>query len=305
MNLSLTSFSRKSLRQNGRTFWLASFFLPRKQATKATQLYAFCRLIDNVADDLNYNNQNILLELKEYFHTETHVPETLTATEQELIATIKAADFDTDIIQELLSGLIGDLGETEFVSRRQLLRYAYAVAGTVGILMSKIMQRHKREAEFHAIDLGIAMQLTNIARDILEDAELGRKYIPMRSSIEEIKTKQLNNDVTQNLDIVINLSEVYYQSGLEGLTYLPRKMRPCVYIMAILYRAISRKLKNNGLAWQLGRTVVSPIEKTWLVVRSLPFCLWLMVIPAPRLNTTRTHQGNLHRDLNGLPGTHQ
>lgn len=305
MNLSLTSFSKSSLRQNGRTFWLASFFLPRKQADKATQLYAFCRLIDNVADDPTYNNKHILLELKEYFHGKSALPETLTLTEQELLAAIKTADFDTDIIQELLSGLIGDLGKTEFVSRMQLLRYAYAVAGTVGLLMSKIMLRHKKEADFHAIDLGIAMQLTNIARDVLEDAELGRKYIPMHPSSEEIKTRKLNNEISQNLDEVINLSEIYYQSGLEGLTYLPRKMRPCVYIMAILYRAISRKLKSNGLNWHLGRTVVGPIEKTWLIVRSLPFCLWLMVSPVSKLNASGTHQIKLHRDLNNLPGTHQ
>lgn len=305
MDFNITSFSKNSLRQHGRTFWLASFFLPKRQAVQATELYAFCRLIDNVADDATNDNKNILQELSVYFNNKGAIPNALSITEKELIVKLKASYLDMRIIQELLSGLKGDLETIEFSRQSQLLRYAYSVAGTVGILMSNIMCCQGKEAKFHAIDLGIAMQLTNIARDVLEDAELGRKYIPMSPSIEEIKTKILNENVNQNLETVIHLSEIYYKSGLEGLIYLPRKMRPCVYIMATLYRAISRKLKNNGLNWQEGRTVLSPIEKTWLVVRSIPFCLWLMASFKYSTRKIKAHQTDLHKDLNGLPDTHQ
>ena len=305
MNLNLTYFSKNSLRQHGRTFWLASFFLPRDQAAKATELYAFCRLMDDVADDNTHENQHLLGKFSEYFNNTSDLPDTLGVTERELIVTIKTSGLDINIIQELFSGLKADLGSIEFTEQSQLLRYAYAVAGTVGILMSKIMQCHDKEAEYHAVDLGMAMQLTNIARDVLEDARLGRKYIPMNLSIETIKTKKSNENVTQNLDEVIQLSEIYYQSGLKGLLYLPRKMRPCVYIMAILYRAISRKLKNNGFNWQDGRTVVSPFEKTWLVICALPFCLWLLASPKFKSTKIKTHQVDLHKDLRDLPGTNQ
>ena len=305
MNLTLTSFSKNSLRQNGRTFWLASFFLPRQQARHATELYAFCRLIDDLADDPTHGNQGLLCQLKRYFNNAGAIPDELTVTEKELVCAIKTSGLDRENIEELLTGLKSDLGTTEFTTKAQLLRYAYAVAGTVGILMGKIMRCREREADFHAVDLGIAMQLTNIARDVLEDARLGRKYIPMSSTIEEIATKTTNDDISQNLDKVIKLAEIYYESGLKGLIYLPRKMRPCVYIMAVLYRAISRKLKNNELNWQEGRTVIGPFEKAWLIIRALPVCLWLIGSARPALKTIKMHQIGLHQDLNGLPGTHQ
>jgi len=100
---------------------------------------------------------------------------------------------------------------------------------------------------------------------------------------------------------VITLSKAYYRSGLAGLLYLPRIVRPCIYIMARTYSEIGAEILRNRIEWSGPRSVVSPLRKTWIVFSSLPYCLWLLVKKSPTVSFS-THEKSLHVELNELPG---
>lgn len=293
---------RAILRENGRTFWLASFFLPKANAEKATDLYAFCRIADDLADDYQPGNEAKLDSLSRFFSKASDSLDCFSEWQQALFIRVRANTRSLQACVALIEGIQSDLEEAQFTEDRELLRYAYSVAGTVGIVMAELMQSKSEAATYHAIDLGVAMQLTNIARDVLEDAQRGRRYIPCETSVASIALGECDEAVKASIASVITLSKFYYRSGLAGLLYLPRIVRPCVYIMARTYSEIGGEILRNRINWSGPRSVVSPLRKTWIVLSSLPYCLWLLVKPYPALSSS-THEKSLHFELNELPGT--
>ena len=165
------------LKQNGKSFYWAGCLLPKKYLNRCAELYSFCRLLDNIADSktdfnslkklkniLNLIKKNDYLKLKKY---KINVPDYLKKSE---LAKCKIID--------LLDGLIFDQKQVRIKSEKELILYCYRVAGTVGVLMCIALDCKEKKSYDFAIDLGIAMQLTNILRDIKEDAELNRRYLP-------------------------------------------------------------------------------------------------------------------------------
>ena len=143
--------------------------------------------------------------------------------------------------------------------------------------------------------------VTNIARDVLEDAQRGRRYIPCETPVASIALGERDEAVKASIVSVITLSKAYYRSGLAGLLYLPRIVRPCIYIMARTYSEIGAEILRNRIEWSRPRSVVSPLRKTWIVFSSLPYCLWLLVKKSPTVSFS-THEKSLHVELNELPG---
>ena len=166
----------ESLAKNGESFHWAKKFLGKKTGEDAAGLYAFCRLLDDMADgDIENGPQRLLQIRNAFFENHSTKDSALVAFEP----LMKKHDFPEEVIVALIDGLLSDQEEyVEMKDEQDLLRYAYRVAGTVGILMCKVLGCDNPIAHAHAIDLGIAMQLTNIARDVLEDAQMGRRYIP-------------------------------------------------------------------------------------------------------------------------------
>ena len=302
MNADQEENVRAILRENGRTFWLASFFLPKANAEKATDLYAFCRIADDLADDYQPGNEAKLDSLSRFFSKASDSLDCFSEWQQALFIRVRANTRSLQACVALIEGIQSDLEEAQFNEDRELLRYAYSVAGTVGIVMAELMQSKSAAATYHAIDLGVAMQLTNIARDVLEDAQRGRRYIPCETSVASIALGECDEAVKASIASVITLSKFYYRSGLAGLLYLPRIVRPCIYIMARTYSEIGGEILRNRINWSGPRSVVSPLRKTWIVLSSLPYCLWLLVKPYPALSSS-THEKSLHFELNELPGT--
>ena len=166
------------MRENGRSFHFARIFLTQAQGERAARLYAFCRYVDDLADETR-NHAKALRELDDARRQLAQ----RTATHPRLDDFIQLAeetDIDISIAISLIDGVASDLSEVAFQSEEQLLRYAYQVAGTVGLMMCGVLGVKKKAAYPFAIDLGIAMQLTNIARDIQEDAINGRCAIFLR-----------------------------------------------------------------------------------------------------------------------------
>ena len=168
--------SRGVLSKHARSFRWASWFLPADRRDDAAVVYAFCRLVDDIADCSDDDSiARIELEKLSREIQRLEAPRPLVAAFLQIAA---SRNMDTIYALELIAGVLSDLGEVRFQEQEELFRYSYRVAGTVGLMMCAVLGVVDPNAHAHAVDLGVAMQITNICRDVKEDAEIGRVYIP-------------------------------------------------------------------------------------------------------------------------------
>ena len=156
------------LKKNAKSFYWASFFLSKETFNKCSSLYNFCRTLDDIVDndiDLKIKKENFLKFKKNFLNKDLNNP-----IIKEMWSIINSEDISEKVVIDLFDGVETDLEEkVEINSKKDLLIYSYRVAGTVGLMMSKILKVKNKDALKGAIDLGIAMQQTNIARDVCED----------------------------------------------------------------------------------------------------------------------------------------
>ena len=188
-----------------KSFNWAGFFLPRVKYSNCSALYDFCRTVDNIADDnnnLDIKRKNLLEFKKRFFEKDFN-----SSKIKKMWRIIDEFSISTKIIDDLFDGVESVLKDkVQLNSRKDLLIYSYRVAGTVGLMMAKILRVKSEEALKAAIDLGIAMQLTNIARDVIEDEKLNRKYIDC--DFEKIKD-------------TLNLADLFYNSCFKSIREIP------------------------------------------------------------------------------------
>jgi len=299
------SASQRVLAKYGKSFYWASFFLNKDQAEKAARLYKFCRYVDDLADGDLPNKLDHLQEI--YSHLGANDPYSILDDSYAIQDKPQLTDFlllayqtgvPLSAARELLAGMISDQNSVEIANEGELLRYCHAAAGTVGVMMSKILGCKDSNAQQFAVDLGIAMQLTNIARDVLEDAQMGRRYLPATwinltpSSIAKADNS-IHGDVSLAIEQILNLAEKYYQSALIGIHMIPGRAKFTIAVALRLYRQIGIKLKRTGIRWWQGRTVVSKLTKLYLTLRAL---IDLIPRDIPR------HKNALHQALKGRSG---
>ena len=262
-----------SLKKHGKSFYWASFFLPKRNKDAATKLYSICRFFDDLADDNNEDQTKILTgEFKKICDDLSHpINEFFTSH-----------NLSIKILGDLVDGLVKDQTDVRIKNEKELIQYAYQVAGTVGLMMSPLIMVNNNKANKHAIDLGIAMQLTNIARDIYEDALMNRIYLPQdwisNTDINELTDISSNKDLIQIKSAIkrlILLSETYYKNGFAGMRYIPLKTRLAIFFAAKIYRAIGQKIKKNRYEYSYKRIYVSTIEKLFITFISIPEFVFL------------------------------
>jgi phytoene synthase len=218
-----------------KSFNWAGFFLPKNTYEECSKLYAFCRILDDVVDsdqDLKikkerFNEIKDILKLYEIRFTDNEnmliINDMITLTENKNIKKI--------ILDDLIEGIESDLKkEVNFSTVKELLIYSYRVAGTVGLMMAKILSVKDSRALKGAIDLGIAMQLTNIARDVIEDQKIGRKYIE-----KDFK----------NIKATLQLADTFYESSFSSIKKIPFRYRFTILVARRIYRQIGRKIINK------------------------------------------------------------
>ena len=183
----------------------------------------------------------------------------------------------------------------------ELIQYAYKVAGTVGLLMCDVLNTDEPRAKPHAVDLGIGMQLTNIARDVLEDAKMGRRYLPgswvnnmtPQQIIEASKSPYSHEAlmITEAVHRLLSLAEQYYASGRRGLAYLPARAHFSIGVAAKVYRQIGIQLLRTKDSWHGRRQVTSKSSKVFCTIRA-SMSLFRR-FPHPR----KSHNTSLHESL--------
>tara|TARA_B100000945_G_scaffold251105_1_gene207890 strand:- start:117 stop:896 length:780 start_codon:yes stop_codon:yes gene_type:complete len=223
---------------------------------KSTSLYNFCRTLDDIADqrnELKTKKENFSKFKKDFLNKDLTNPIIM-----EMWSIIKSEKISEKVVLDLFDGVETDLDErVNFSSNKDLLLYSYRVAGTVGLMMSKILKVNDKEASKGAIDLGIAMQLTNIARDVIEDEKNNRKYIDSKfSSIEK----------------TIKDSEVFYEKSFSSISKIPLRSRFSVIVARRVYKKIGyfilkqKNMENYNKAGKIYVPLMSKINQTFLSI---------------------------------------
>lgn len=293
------------LAEHGRTFHFASHLLGETYRTRAARLYAFCRYVDDLADkakDLQLAKKR-LLSLKRDLTLRTSMQPQCT----QMLLLIEETAMPLTPVIALIDGAMQDLDPVNVTSEAQLIQYAYQVAGTVGLMMCAVLDVKDPKALPYAIDLGMAMQLTNIARDVGEDAELGRVYLPSDwvgpLTPDQICGPTLSQAQTLRAATrrMLFLADEYYDSGLQGLYYLPRGARWGILVAAKVYREIGSLIaKANYQSWDR-RAIVSKRRK----IKRASTAILAHVLKDRFKQRHPLHNPALHRDLHHQYGANQ
>ena len=231
-----------------KSFNWAGFFLPKQTYLKCSALYDFCRVADNIADS------NEAIEIKKIkfldFQNNFNNKKFDDPIIKNMWQLINEFNIPLKVVNDLLDGINSDIQQSiKLHKKKDLLLYSYRVAGTVGLMMAKILRVNKKDSLKSAIDLGIAMQLTNISRDVVEDLNFGRSYIDL--NFEEIRS-------------TIKLSESYYENSFYSIKEIPLAFRFAILVARRVYRKIGYKiLKKQNLEnyKKSGKIYVTKIEK--------------------------------------------
>ena len=258
-----------------KSFNWAGFFLPKKTYLKCSALYDFCRIADNIADsdeDIEIKKEKFI-NFQNNFNNQKFDDPII----KNMWQLIKEFNIPLKVVHDLLDGIYSDIQKNiKLNNKKDLLLYSYRVAGTVGLMMAKILRVNKQSSLKSAIDLGIAMQLTNISRDVVEDLNFGRSYINL--NFEEIKS-------------TIKLSENYYDNSFYSIKEIPFTFRFAILVARRVYRKIGYKILNKQNLENYkksGKIYVTNVEK---IVETL-----LSIFDLIKLSLIRKSDDNIEHD---------
>ena len=244
------------IKKHAKSFYLASFFLSKRTFDKCSSLYNFCRTLDDIVDDKS--NLEIKREKFKKFKEDFVNKKNDNPIIKEMWSIIESENISKKVVIDLFDGVETDLQKkVQINSKKDLLIYSYRVAGTVGLMMSKILRVKNKEAFKGAIDLGIAMQLTNIARDVNEDKNRGREYI--KSNFSSIMK-------------TIKESEMFYQKSFNSISGIPMRSRFSVLVARRVYMKIGdyilkqKNTENYNKAGKIYVPIFGKIIETFLSI---------------------------------------
>jgi phytoene synthase len=293
------------LKSHGRSFYFASQLLSPIYRSRAARLYAFCRFVDDIADEssdqaqANHDLEQIKLALKH-----GHSPHSCVA---DMLDLMQETNMPIAPVCSLIDGMQSDLKHVRIEDEDALLHYAYQVAGTVGLMMCFVLDVRDQNAWPFAIDLGIGMQLTNIARDVGQDAKNGRIYLPATWQYQLVASDIVDPNVDQKkylqtaTERILTLAEFYYRSGLSGVGYLPPAARYGIIVAARVYREIGQKVAQAGYQSWDRRAVVSQPRKVLCAASALV----RYAMHHRMRNSHPLHERSLHRHLQDCFGCDQ
>ena len=248
--------SKNYLSIYAKSFNWAGFFLPKKTYKNCSYLYDFCRVVDNIADDegeieiKKIKFQKFVSDFKQKNFEDPVI--------QNMWNIIHEFNISLEIIYDLFDGIESDIKQNVKIdTRKDLLIYCYRVAGTVGLMMAKILKVSKKQSLKSAIDLGIAMQLTNISRDVIEDSKKNRSYI--NGNFEEINS-------------TIKLADTFYKNSFYSIREIPLSFRFSILVARRVYRKIGYKIlkkKTFENYSKSGKIYVSNFEKVLETILSI------------------------------------
>lgn len=257
-----------TLKAKSKSFYWAGCLLPASRFDDVAALYAECRRLDDAIDERDAPEE-VEAALQAFDHGNGALAR--------LAATYH---IPRDVPRYFLQALLADRAPVTCHDIGDVIRFSYGVAGTVGMMMSHVLGCRDPASFYRAIDLGIAMQLTNIARDRADDMADRRDYLPPGYTQQDM----------------VALAERYFESGMAGIHDLPGAVRPAIMTAGCVYRAIGRRIQAYPQRAASARMVVSPPCKAVLTITAFGACL--------RRASSQPHDPALHAYLEGLPLTH-
>ena len=278
------------LAQFAKSFNWAGFFLPKNVYQDCSKLYAFCRVLDDLVDEktdleLREERFNEIKNIyKKTYEIDNNDRNILNQNEHGLIVNdmIDLAynnNIKRIILDDLIEGVGSDLKQKVYLrSVKDLLVYSYRVAGTVGLMMAKILNVSDTRSLKGAIDLGIAMQLTNIARDVIEDKKMNRQYI---------------KPDFENIEATLKLADMFYESSYTSIKKIPFKYRFAIIVARRIYREIGRKIiqkRNMENYEKSGKIYVNNFGKIYQTILSLFDLMFLYLKDVESHQRIREHE---------------
>ena len=261
--------------QSGSSFYYSFMFLAKPQREAITALYAFCREVDDIADECTelHIAQTKLhwwrSEIENLYQGKPQHPVSMA-----LLIPIKTYHLDAEHFNEIIDGMEMDLNFNRYEDFKQLQLYCYRVASVVGLLAAQIFGFGNRKTLKYAHDLGMAFQLTNIIRDVGEDSRRGRIYLPLDElaqfnvSEEDILHSRESDAVQALMNFQIERAESYYDRALRELPVTDRKSQRVGLMMAAIYRTLLREIKADGAHKVLNsRTSLGALRKFLLAAK--------------------------------------
>lgn len=257
--------------KSGSSFYYSFMFLPSEKRRAITALYAFCREVDDVVDE--NSDENVARSTLAWWHTE--VTAIYEGTPQHPVTralkpVVKQYNLPQEHFHEIIDGMEMDLQQHQYVDFKALQQYCYRVASVVGLLTAEIFGYTDRNTLKYAHDLGLAFQLTNIIRDVGEDARRGRIYLPLGElalfgvHVNDILDNKESEDFQKLMQFQIDRAQRYYKRALEQLPAADRKAQRTGLIMAAIYRATLEEIVTSGCHVLKERVSLTPLRKLWL-----------------------------------------
>lgn len=266
---------KRLLSEGSKSFALASLLLPRRVRDPAAAIYAFCRVADDLVDEGN-GGDDVLGRLRDRVDRAYEGVPVDDPVDRAFSAVVRGYEIPREIPLALLEGFAWDAKDRRYDTIEDVIAYSARVAGTVGVMMTLLMGPRDSQTLERACDLGVAMQLTNIARDVGQDARMGRVYLPSDWLREEgvnrdafLRDPAFRPEIATVVRRMLELADQLYARSEVGIDMLPSDCRPAIRAAHLIYAEIGRKLERSGLDSVSRRTVVSKGRKLWLVIRAL------------------------------------
>ena len=265
-------YCKEKAAASGSSFYYSFLFLPKAKRQAITALYAFCREVDDIADeckDVSVARIKLAWWRTEIAHLYAGKPQH--PVSKALAEAINRYQLDEEHFLEIIDGMEMDLDQNRYADFKQLQLYCYRVASVVGLLSVQIFGFKDRKTLKYAHDLGIALQLTNIIRDVGEDARRNRIYLPLDElkkfgvTEAQIFNSQGSDKIKELLEFQIERAETFYDRALRELPTDDRKTQRTGLMMAAIYRTLLREIKADNPTQVLNaRISLPPLRKFWL-----------------------------------------
>mgnify|MGYP000991673454 CR=1 FL=1 len=260
---------------SGSSFYYSFLFLPPNQRRAMMALYAFCREVDDVVDECHEPQVAASKlawwrqEVASIYHGSPRHPVALA-----LQTTNTEFHLPEEQLQEIIDGMQMDLQQTRYLDFKALSLYCYRVAGVVGLLAAGIFGYQDRRTQKYAHDLGLAFQLTNIIRDVGEDARRGRIYLPMDElqrfgvPAADVLNARHGDHFRRLMEFQIERANHYYTQAIAELPAVDRRAQRPGLVMAAIYRTLLDEIRRDGCLVLTQRTSLTPVRKLWIAWRT-------------------------------------
>ena len=269
-------YARRITAYHSKSFYFSARMLPKAQRWATYALYGFCRHCDNLIDTPRQRTETEIVReiqrLTEELQVAYNTGESQHPIIRAFILVAKAYSIPIEYPLDLLKGVAMDVQQTRYNTFDELSLFCYRVAAVVGLMMTHVLGYKDERAFRYAKQLGIAMQLTNILRDIKEDKDMGRIYLPQKDLMrfgvveQDILAEKITPQLRELMKFHVERADRYYTEAMPGISLLETESQYGVYSAAKIYRGILRKIEDHNYDPFIDRVFVPSTEKIWILL---------------------------------------